>query len=121
MFSESGREHIEIIVIVVPMGILADVTVRLAIDTAAFMVTDPFFQTVACTIVSLLCSSIDRNSISRQGKVPKIDQPFLGGTVKKKDMEDLKDAFTGIYILRRIFFKLPEKSSAVTLSTGGVF
>lgn len=111
VFGIGGREHIEAIaeVIAVPMGIPADITVRLAIDAAAFAVVDPFFQAATGAFFPLLGSSIDRGAISGQGKATKINEPFLDETVKEKCMEDFKDTFTGIHILRRIFFKLSEK------------
>ena len=54
IFGIGGSEYIEIIakVIAVPMGIPADVTVRLAVDAAAFAVVDPFLKTVASTFFS---------------------------------------------------------------------
>ena len=111
IFGIGGSEHIKIIakVIAVPMRIPADVTVRLAIDAAAFAVMDSFFQAVASAFFSLLCGGIDGSAITGQGKVTKINKSFLYGTVEEKRTEDLKDTFAGIHILRRVLFKLSEK------------
>ena len=111
IFGIGGSEHIEIIakVIAVPMGIPADVTVRLAIDAAAFAVVDPFLEAITSTFLPLLCGGIDGSAITGQGKVTKINESFLHGTVEEKRTEDLKDTFAGFHILRRVLFKFPEK------------
>ena len=111
IFGIGGSEHVEIIakVIAVPMGIPADVTVWLAIDAVAFAVVDSFFQAVTGAFFPLLSSSIDRGAISGQGKVTKLNEPFLYGTVEEKRTKDLKDTFAGLHILRWVLFKLPEK------------
>lgn len=61
-----GRERIKVIteVIAVAMGIPADVTVRLAIDTVAFAVVDPFSQAVTGAFFPFLSGGIDRSAIS---------------------------------------------------------
>lgn len=66
IFGVRGSEHIEIIAKIMPfpVGIPADVAVRLVVDTVALTVPDALFQTVADAGLALSSAGIDRRSIT---------------------------------------------------------
>lgn len=90
-----SSEHVEIISekVAVPVGIPAYVTIRLMVDTVAFAVVDSLFQAVTGAGLPFPCSGINRSSVTRDGKVPQINQPFIDGFIQELGFKDIKEPF----------------------------
>lgn len=66
IFGVRGSEHVKAVtkVIPFPVGIPADVAVRLVVDTVTLTIPDALFQTVAGAGLTLSGAGIDRRSIT---------------------------------------------------------
>ena len=104
VFRISGGEHVQVIAEIpaFPVGIPADVTVRLSVDTVAAAVPDSLFETVAGTFFTLLCGSVDRGAIPGEGKAGKTDQSVLYRAFKEQPFKNIIKPFTGSHILWRM-------------------
>ena len=111
IFRIRGSEHIQVIakVIAFPVGIPAEVTVRLAVKTIAFAVANTIFETFTGTFFPFSGSRIDRSAVTSQGKVHEVDKAFLCGMVKEKGAEDVIKEPAGFHVLWRLLFKPVKK------------
>ena len=98
-----GSEHIQAIakVMPLPVGVPADVTVRLAIDAAAFTIVDAFLQAIAGAGLSFPCAGIDWSAIPEEGKAVEVDKPLPDRGIEEAGTEDLRESPCGGEILRR--------------------
>ena len=89
-----GSEHVKVVTKVMPfpVGIPANVAVGLVIDSVAFTVPDAFFQAVACSGLTLSCTSIDRCSITGNSQVIQVNKPLIDGSIQELGFENLKQA-----------------------------
>ena len=101
-FRVRSREHIEIVseIVMVPVGVPTDITVRLMIEAVAFTVTYPVFQTITGAGLPFPCSGINRGTITGDGKVPQINQSFIDGFIQELGFKDIKEPFCRSEILR---------------------
>ncbi len=111
IFRVRGCEHVQVIdeVETPPVGISSDVTVGLAVDTAAFTVPYPFFKAAAGTFFTLLCGAVNRSAVTGNGKAHEINEAILVGFQEKKIFEYLEKAQARFHILWRCLFKFFEK------------
>ena len=102
-FRVGGSEHIQVIakVVAFPVGVPANVTVRLVIEAAAFTIADTFFQAIAGTGLSFPGTGINRGAVPGNGEAVKIDKALINGDIKEAGAEDLKEPACGGKILRR--------------------
>lgn len=103
VFRISGGEYIQVIAKIPAflVGIPADVTVGLSVDTVAAAVPDSLFETAAGTFFTLLCSSVG-GAIPGEGKVGKSDQSVLYRAFKEQPFKNIIKPFTGSHILWRM-------------------
>lgn len=91
------------------MGVPADVTVGLAVNAAAFAVTDPLFQTVTGAFFSFLCRGINRGAVTGKGKAEQVNQPVLNGMFKKKHLKNIVEESAGFHASGRSRLELLKK------------
>lgn len=89
-----------------PVGIPADVTVRLAVDTITLAVLDSLFEAAAGTFLTFLCGNVDRCAVPGKGKAAKVDQPILYRAFNEQPFKDIIKPFTGSHILWRMELEL---------------
>ena len=89
-FRVRSREHIEIVseIVMVPVGVPTDITVRLMIEAVAFTVTYPVFQTITGAGLPFPCSGINRGTITGDG-------PSLTDLSRNWDLKISKSRFAG--------------------------
>ncbi|MCI9009100.1 MAG: hypothetical protein HFI13_13455, partial [Lachnospiraceae bacterium] len=69
-----------------PVGIPSDITVGLAVETAALTVPYSFFQTVAGTLFAFLCGSVDGRTVTGNGKLHEVRRPSLSDFRRKSSL-----------------------------------
>lgn len=80
------------------MGIPANVTVRLMVDTIAFPVTNSFFQTVVGTVISFLYRCIYRSTISGKSQFFERNKVLVNRSLKEKSIKNISEPHTRLHI-----------------------
>lgn len=107
IFGVRGSEHVKVVTKVMPfpVGIPADVAVRLVIDPVALTVPDALFQAVAGTGLTLSCTSIDRCSITGNSQVIQVNKSLIAGSIQEQGFENFKQACSWIELFGRFYFE----------------
>ena len=103
IFGFRSREHVEVVseIVAVPVGIPADVTVRLVVDAIASTIVDTLFPTITGAGFPLSCPGINGSSISGDSQILKVDQSLVNGSIQELGSEDIKETFSRSEIMRR--------------------
>lgn len=100
IFRVRGGGHIQVIAEVEtpPVGIPSDVTVGLAVDTAAFTVPNSFFKAAAGAFFAFLSGGVNRRAVTGNGKAHEVNEAVPVGFQEKKLLEYLEKAEAGFHI-----------------------
>lgn len=87
------------------MGIPADVTVRLRIQSRTLTIGDAVLTAAAESLSSLLSSSIDGSTVTGDSEALEVDKSLLNGSIEEAGLKDIKEPGSGSELCRRIDFE----------------
>ena len=106
-----GSEHVKVItkVIALPVGVIANVTVRLVVNAITFAVADALFQTVTGTCLAFSGTGIDRGTIAGDSEAVQVDKPLADRSIQELRFKDLEQASSRSEVFGRLDFKFLQK------------
>ena len=87
------------------MGIPANVTVRLRIQSRTLTIGDAVLTAAAERLSSLLSSSIDGSTVTGDSEALEVDKSLLNGSIEEAGLKDIKETGSGSELCRRIDFE----------------